>query len=110
MAWLVRDGDVLAALDVVTLSLPGRAVAGVKDLESALLLRRLPLVLQTFTAGVAVDVAFCDRDMQVRHTVCLGRHGMTLHRPGAACAVVARSGAFERWALAPGDLLEVKGG
>ena len=110
MAWLVRDGDVLAALDVVTLSLAGRGVVGVKDLESALLLRRPPLVLQTFTAGLAVDVAFCDREMQVRHIVCLRRHGMTLRRPGAACAVVARAGAFERWDLAPGDQLEVKGG
>jgi hypothetical protein len=110
VAWLVRDGDVLAALDVVSLNLAARAVVGVKDLESALLLRHPPLVLQTLTAGLAVDVAFCDRDMQVRHTVCLGRHGMTVRRPGTASAVVARAGAFERWGLMTGDLLEVKGG
>lgn len=109
MAWLVRDGDVLAALDVVTLSLAARGVVGVKDLESALLLRHPPLVLQTFTAGLAVDVAFCNREMLVRHTVSLSRHGMTLRRPGAAAAVVARAGAFERWGLVPGDLLEVQG-
>jgi hypothetical protein len=110
MAWLVRDGDVLAALDVVDVGLARRAVAGVKDLESALLLRPAPLVLQTFTAGTAVDVAFCDRDMVVRRAVCVGRRGLTLPRPGSACAVVARGGAFERWTLLAGDRLEVKGG
>jgi hypothetical protein len=110
VAWLVRDGDVLAALEVVDLGLARRVVAGVKDLEGALLLRHPPLLMQTFSAGVAVDVAFCDRDLSVRHTVCLSRHGLARARLGAATVVVARAGAFERWSLAPGDHLEVKGG
>jgi hypothetical protein len=109
VAWLVRDGDVLAAVEVVDSRRPGRAVASLKDVEGALLLRR-PLVVHTFGAGLAVDVAFCDRDMAVLSTVCLSRHGLARPRPGAACAVVARAGAFERWGLALGDRLEVEGG
>jgi hypothetical protein len=109
MAWLVRDGDVLAAVEVIESRRHGRGVAGLKDIEGVLLLRR-PLVIQTFTAGLAVDVAFCDREMAVLSTVCLSRRGLARPRPGAACAVVARAGAFERWGLALGDRLEVKGG
>jgi uncharacterized protein len=109
VAWLVRDGDVLAAVEVVDSRRPGRGVAGLKDLEGALLLRR-PLVVQTLTAGVAVDVAFCDREMAVLSTVYLSRRSLARPRPTAACAVVAKAGAFERWGLALGDRLEVKGG
>ena len=110
MAWLVRDGDVLAAVDVVESRRPGRGLGSLKDLEGALLLRRRPLVVQTLTAGVAVDVAFCDREMAVLCTVFLSRRGLARPRPTAACAVVAKAGAFERWGLAIGDRLEVKGG
>ena len=110
MAWLVRGGDVLAAVEVVESRRSGRSVARLKELDGALLLRRRPLMVQTLTAGVAVDVAFCDHEMAVRSTVCLGRRGLALPRPKAACAVVARAGAFERWGLASGDQLEVKGG
>lgn len=110
MAWLVRGGDVLAAVEVVDSLRSGHGVASLKELDGALLLRRRPFMVQTFTAGVAVDVAFCDQEMAVQSTVCLGRRGFALPRPKAACAVVARAGAFERWGLALGDQLEVKGG
>jgi uncharacterized protein len=110
VAWLVRDGDVLAAVEVVDSPLTRRSVAGLKQLEGALLLRRRPLMLQTFTAGLAVDVAFCDRDLQVNATCNLTRHGVALPRFRSASAVVVRAGAFERWGLAVGDRLEVKGG
>jgi uncharacterized protein len=110
VAWLVRDGDVLAAVEVVDSRLTRRGVAGLKGLEGALLLRRRPLVLQTFTAGLAVDVAFCDREMGVCATCNLSRRGMALPRLRAVSAVVARAGAFERWGLVVGDRLEVEGG
>jgi hypothetical protein len=110
VAWLVRGGDVLAALEVVDSRRSGRGVGSLKELDGALLLRRRPLVVQTLTAGVAVDVAFCDGEMAVQSTVSLGRRGVARPRPKAACAIVARAGAFERWGLALGDQLEVKGG
>jgi hypothetical protein len=110
VAWLVRGGDVLAAVEFVDSRRAGRVVASLKELDGALLLRRRPLMVQTLTVGLAVDVAFCDQEMAVQSTVCLGRRGLALPRPHAAYAVVARSGAFERWGLASGDQLEVKGG
>ncbi|HLY83350.1 MAG TPA: DUF192 domain-containing protein [Acidimicrobiales bacterium] len=109
MAWLVRDGDVLAAVEVVdSFSARVRGVAAVRDLDGALLLRR-PFVLHTFAAGPEVDVAFCDRTLRVASTSSLARHRIALPRPRAASVVVARAGAFERWGLAVGDHLEVKG-
>jgi hypothetical protein len=97
-------------VEIVDSRRSGLGVASLKDHDGALLLRRRPLVVQTLTSGLAVDVAFCDGEMAVRSTVSLRRRGVALPRPRAACAVVARSGAFERWGLALGDQLEVKGG
>ena len=113
MAWLVRDGDVLAAVEVVDSRRPWRGVAGLKELEGALLLRRRPLVLQTLTAGLAVDVAFCDRDLRGAATLraACSRRG---HGPAPAAGrvgggrpvrVPSSGGA---WRV--GDRLEVKGG
>ena len=99
----------LAAADVIDSPMIWCGVGRLKEQDGALLLRRRPLVLQSFTSGLAVDVAFCDPEMQVMALLCLGRHGMALPRLRAATVIVARSGAFERWNLSLGDCLEVKG-
>jgi uncharacterized membrane protein (UPF0127 family) len=56
-----------------------------------------------------IDVAFCDDDLQVLRVVTMHRH--RLGRPVLRSRVVieAEAGAFQRWSLRPGDVLEVKG-
>jgi uncharacterized membrane protein (UPF0127 family) len=109
VAWLVRDGDVLATVEVVdSASARIRGVAAVRDLDGALLMRR-PFVLHTFASAPPVDVAFCDRGLCVASISSLARHRVARPRPRAASVVVARAGAFERWGLSVGDRLEVKG-
>lgn len=111
MAWLLRDGEVLATLEVA--ETPGdriRGLAGRPEPEGALLLRR-PLLLHTIGAGFGIDAAFCDPEMRVTDIARLRRFRIALPRPWRAgrVVVVAGDGAFERWRLAVGDRLEVKG-
>ena len=111
MAWLLREGDVLAALEVA--DDPGDRVKGLigrPEPEGALLLRR-PLVLHTIGVGFGVDVAFCNHEMKVTDIARLRRSRIALPRlsRGGRLVVVAGEGAFERWRLSVGDRLEVKG-
>jgi hypothetical protein len=108
VAWLVRDGDVLAAVEVID-GRRGRyrALNSLAGLEGAVLLRHRPLVL---VARCPVDVAYCDRELLVGAITCLSGYRVARPRLRHGSVVVARGGAFERWRLAPGDRVEVKGG
>jgi uncharacterized protein len=110
MPWLLRDGEVLAALEVAD----GRkarmkGLLGRDGVDGALLLPKAKSV-HTFGMRFPIDVAFCNDDMVVLAAVTLRRHRVCLPRLKAACVIEAEAGAFERWRLRPGDVLEVKGG
>ena len=110
MPWLVRDGEVLASLEVVESWRDRRkGLLGRDGFEGALLLRPCTSV---HTAGMRfdLDVAFCDDDLKVLETVRMRRWRLGRPRPGAKAVLEAEAGAFERWRLRPGDQLEVKGG
>ena len=109
-AWLIRDGDVLAAV----VHQRGRWLRSVQGVVVV----RSPAVVQTLTCPLAVDVAWCAATspgatdpagivrFEVRRTACLAprRLGAPLLH---GALVVAPGGAFERWHLQVGDLLEV---
>jgi len=108
MPWLVRDGDVLAAIEVAdTPARRRRGLLGRDDLDGALVLRPCRHV-HTFGMRFPIDVAFCARDGQVLRTRSLApwRVGPLVLR--AAFVVEARAGAFERWGLRVGDCVEVR--
>ena len=109
MPWLLRDGEVLATLEV-TESFAGRArgLLGRDGIDGALLLRPARSV-HTIGMRFPIDVAFCDADLVVITTVCLERHRVCLPRVRARAVVEAEAGAFERWKLRTGDQLEIKG-
>lgn len=108
MSWLIRDGDVLAALE-------GRRPGWVKGLQGAVVLRG-PALLQTLTTSVSLDVAWCvaeeDREgrdcLVVRRIGCLPARRMGRPHLGTRPLVVAGQGAFERWHLRVGDRLEIR--
>lgn len=109
MAWLLRDGEVLAALEVVeTLAARSRGLLGRDGIDGAILIKPARSV-HTIGMRFPIDVAFCTRDMTVVGTVTMGRFRVGRPRLKARCVLEAEAGAFERWSLRPGDQLEIKG-
>ena len=107
MPWLLRDGEVLASLEVADApAARARGLLGRDGLEGALLLR--PAVsVHTLGMRFAIDVAFCDADLVVLETVTMPRWRLGRPRPSARVVLEAEAGAFTRWRLAAGDVLEV---
>lgn len=109
MPWLLRDGEVLAVLEVVEgLAARSRGLLGRDGVEGALLIKPARSV-HTIGMRFPIDVAFCDRDMTVIGTVTMARYRIGRPRLRARCVLEAEAGAFERWSLLPGDQLEIKG-
>jgi len=108
MAWLLRDGDVLATIEVADgFRSRFKGLLGRDGVEGALLLKPASSV-HTFGMRFPIDVAFCDKDLTVVDTVCMARHRLGRPRLRARCVIEAEAGAFERWRLRPGDELEIK--
>ena len=109
MAWLVRDEEVLASVEVAG-SAWGRArgLLGRDGFEGALLLRPA-LSVHTLGMRFDLDVAFCDGDLLVLETLRMPRWRVGRPRLKARAVIEAEAGAFERWSLAVGDSLEVRG-
>ena len=108
MPWLVRDGDVLASVEVAErFGARLRGLLGRDGVDGALLLRPARSV-HTFGMRFAIDVAFLDETMTVIDMRTLRPRRMTRTRWRARSVVEAEAGAFERWHLRLGDQLEVK--
>lgn len=108
MAWLVREGDVLATTELAeTKRARRRGLIGRKEFEGALVLRPCRHV-HTFFMRFPIDVAFCDRDGTVLRTSSVRPWRMSPFVANAAFAIEAEAGAFERWGLRAGDQVEVK--
>ena len=109
MAWLVRDGDVLATAEVADgAKARRRGLMGRDGLEGALVLRPCRHV-HTFGMRFAIDVAFCDATGVVLRTTTLPRRRLSPVVARAAFVVEAEAGSFDRWRLARGDRLELRG-
>ena len=107
MAWLFRDGDILAALEIAHgRAARRRGLLGRDGLDGALLIRPCRAV-HTLGMRFPIDVAFCDAEGVVLRTAEV--RPWRLARPclRAAFAVEAEAPAFERWRLRPGDQVEV---
>ena len=108
MAWLVRDGEVLAPLEVAgTAGARARGLLGRDGIDGALLLRPAASV-HTLGMRFPIDVAFCDAGLVVLATTRMNRWRIGAPRLRARAVVEAEAGAFDRWGLRPGDTLEVR--
>jgi len=106
--WLLRDQEVLAALEIAdTPRARLRGLLGRDGVDGAFLLQPARSV-HTLGMRFPIDVAFCDAGLVVVDTVCMGRHRLGRPRLRARSVIEARAGAFERWRLRPGDQLEVR--
>jgi uncharacterized membrane protein (UPF0127 family) len=108
LAWLLRDGEVLASLELAeTRQNRRRGLLGRQGLDGALLIRPAKAV-HTMGMKFPIDVAFLDRDLRVVRTVSMpcwrvGRPVMKAH-----AVLEAERGAFRHWELRVGDQLEIK--
>jgi uncharacterized membrane protein (UPF0127 family) len=107
MPWLVRDGEVLASVELAD----GRAarrkgLLGMDDFDGVLRLRARSV--HTIGMRFGVDAAFCDPDGTVRRIVTMAPWRVS--RPELRRTIVfeAREGTFREWNLSPGDCLEVR--
>lgn len=108
MAWLLREDEVLAALEVASARKDRmRGLLGRDGIDGALLIRPGKSV-HSFGMRFPLDVAFCDRNMVVLRTVCLPPNRLTRLSFRCSNIIEAEMGAFERWKLRPGDQLEVR--
>jgi uncharacterized protein len=109
MAWLLRDGDVLATVELAeTLAARTRGLLGRERMDGAILLRPARSV-HTVGMRFPIDVAFCDDDLLVVSTAVLRPYRVSVPRLRARCVLEAEAGSFERWNLRPGDRLEITG-
>jgi uncharacterized membrane protein (UPF0127 family) len=108
MAWLLRDGDVLASLEVAaTRAERRRGLLGRDGIDGALLLQSTRSV-HTLGMRFPIDVAWCDADLVVLRTARLGRHRLARPVVHAHAVLEAEAGSFARWSLAVGDQLELR--
>ena len=108
MAWLVRDGEVLASAECPERP-HGRAkgLLGRDGFEGAMVLRPCRQV-HTLGMRFPLDVAFCDRSGVVLRCLTLRPWRVSRLVWRAGFAIEAEAGAFERWVLRPGDQVEVQ--
>ena len=106
--WLLRDGEVLSALEVAeTREERMTGLLGRDGIDGAILLRPARSV---HSVGMAftLDVAFCTKDLVVLRTIRLRPGRMTRPSLRGGVVIEAESGAFERWKLRPADRLEIR--
>jgi uncharacterized membrane protein (UPF0127 family) len=108
VAWLLRDGVVLASLEVARSRRDRRrGLLGRERADGALLLEPASAV-HTIGMRFPIDVEFIDRDCVVLRTVRMRPHRIGLPTPRAHRVLEAEAGSFARWDLKPGDQLEVR--
>jgi uncharacterized membrane protein (UPF0127 family) len=108
MAWLVRDGEVLATLEVAeSRKARSRGLLGRDGIEGALLLQPARSV-HTLGMRFAIDVAHLDGELVVLRTCTMGRWRLGRVVFKSSAVLEAEAGTFAHWELKPGDQLEIK--
>jgi uncharacterized membrane protein (UPF0127 family) len=107
-AWLVSDGRVLASAEVASTGRDRRrGLLGRDGIDGALLLERVRWV-HTIGMRFAIDVAYLDGEGHVLKTVRMGRQRVGVPVPRSRRVIEAEAGAFARWGLHVGDVIEVR--
>lgn len=110
MPWLLRDGKVLASVEVATSRADRRrGLLGRDHIDGALLIEHARSV-HTLGMSFPIDVAHLDAEGRVLRTTTMARHRIGLPVLKAAAVLEAEAGAFRSWELRAGQVLEVRQG
>jgi len=106
--WLCRGDEVLASAEVAsTRQARRRGLLGRDGVEGALVLTPARAV-HTLGMRFDLDVAFVARDGTVLAVCQMRRRRVGRPRWRARSVIEAEAGAFERWGLRVGDVVEVR--
>ncbi len=105
--WLLRDGDVVCALEMAESPAERGALRGRSGCDGALHLDGVRAV-HTARMRFAVDVAFLAEDLTVVRVARLKPWRLAVGGRGVRGAVETEAGALERWGVRVGDQLEVR--
>jgi uncharacterized protein len=105
--WLLRDGDVVCALEMTESAAERGALRGRAGCEGAV---HVEGVRTVHTAGMKfpIDVAFLSPDLTVVRVARLKPWRVAVGGRAAHSAVETEAGALERWGVRVGDQLEVR--
>ena len=107
-AWLVSAGRVLASAEVALSRRDRRnGLIGRADLDGAFVIDRCRWV-HTIGVRFPLDIAYLDGSGTVLKIVTMRRWRMGAPVAQARTVVEARAGAFARWGLHVGDLVEIR--
>ncbi len=107
MAWLTRDGQVLATAEVaVNRAERRRGLLGRSEMDGVFVLKARSV--HTIGMEFSIDVAFCDSEGTVLKVVTLPPNRVTFPVLKARSAIEAPAGAFRQWSLRCGDILEIR--
>lgn len=108
MPWLVSEGHVLAAADVAAdRAARRRGLLGRTEIDGALVIEACRWV-HTVGMKFPIDVAFLDDHGVVLKTVQMPRHRLGAPVRRARTVIEAEAGAFARWGLHVGSVVEVR--
>ena len=108
MAWLVTEGRVLASCESATdRQARRRGLLGRDGIDGALVLRNCRWV-HTVGMRFALAVAYLAQNGVVVKTVHMRRHRVGAPVWRARSVVEAQEGAFGRWGLRVGDVVELR--
>ena len=105
--WLVRDGEVLASVELADgRSARRKGLLGRDDFDGVLRLKARSI--HTVGMRFGIDAAFCDTDGTVRRVLTVRPWRVTMPHRRATIVFEAREGTFRDWDLRAGDILEVR--
>ena len=108
MPWLLRDGKVLASVEVASARGDRRkGLLGRDGFEGTLLIERTRSV-HTIGMRFPIDVAHLDDEGTVLRVCTMGRNRIGWPVRGATRVLEAEAGRFRHWELAPGQVLEIE--
>ena len=110
MAWLVSDARVLASAEVATdRRTRRRGLIGRDGLDGALVIEPCRWI-HTIRMRFPIDVAYLDADGNVVKTLQMRRNRIGIPVLHARRVIEAEAGAFARWGLRVGDVVEIRDG
>lgn len=108
MAWLVSDGVVMASAEVADgHRAKRRGLRGRDAVEGAFVIEQCRWI-HTVGMRFPIDVAFVDAQGAVIKTMRMDRRRVGAPVWGARSVIEAEAGAFARWGLHVGDVIELR--